>query len=149
MPRGGGSIWIDAAPERVFEFVSDVENNPRWRSYVVDAQWLDDGPMRIGRRGRQTSSVLGRRWSVEAEVVEWEPPRRVVWATTAGDAAVRTACEVAPEGGGSRLSMWTEGAFTNPILRVLSPILIATMKRQATSDGRKLSQALASIRQPD
>jgi uncharacterized membrane protein len=144
--RAGDSIRVDAPPEAVFAFVADVENNPRWRSYVVDGRWLDDGPMRVGRRGQQSSKLLGRRWTVEAEVVEWDPPHRVVWATTAGDAAVRTACEVTADGSGSRVEVWTEGEFTNPLLRLLSPLLIATMKRQAASDGRKLAEAMSQGR---
>jgi uncharacterized protein YndB with AHSA1/START domain len=143
MPRGGASIWIAAPPERVFDYVAEVENNPRWHSYVIESSWLDDGPMRVGRRGRQVSRLLGFRYTVEAEIAEWDPPRRVVWQTIRGDAAVRTACDVVPEGDGARLDLWTEGEFTNPLLRMLSPILIASLKRQALADLRRLASALA------
>lgn len=73
MARGGGSIVIDRPAEEVFAFVADAENNPRWRSYVVDTAWLDDGPMRVGRQGRQVSKVLGRPMAVVAEIAEWDP----------------------------------------------------------------------------
>ena len=83
MARGGGSIHIDRPAEEVFAFVADAENNPRWRSYVVETAWLDDGPMRVGRQGRQVSKVLGRPMPVVAEIAEWDPPRHVAW--RAGD----------------------------------------------------------------
>ena len=44
MARAELSMYMDRAPDEVFAFVSDPANNPRWRSYVVEAGWLDDGP---------------------------------------------------------------------------------------------------------
>lgn len=142
MPRGESSIHIERDPADVFAFVSEPENNPRWRSYVVDMRWSDDGPMQVGRRGSQTSRILGRNYTVEAEIVEWDPPRRVVWQTVAGDAKVRTECRVDPEGSGARLTIGAEGEFTAPLARLLSPLAVAVMRRQAGKDGPKLKAAL-------
>lgn len=61
MAKGGGSIHIDRPADEVFVFVADAENNPRWRSYVVETAWLDGGPMRVGRRGRQVKAALESR----------------------------------------------------------------------------------------
>jgi hypothetical protein len=57
MARAELSMYMDRAPDEVFAFVSDPANNPRWRSYVVESGWLDDGPMcrtsaRTGADGR-------------------------------------------------------------------------------------------------
>jgi uncharacterized membrane protein len=142
MAKGSGSIHIDRPAEDVFAFVAEPENNPRWRSYVIETHWLDEGPMRVGRRGRQVSKVLGRRMEVVAEIVEWDPPRHVVWQTVAGSATVRTDCLVEPEAGGCRLTISAEGDFTNPVMRLLSPLAIGMMKRQARADTRKLKDAL-------
>lgn len=149
MSKGGGSIHIDRAAEEVFAFVADAENNPRWRSYVVETSWLDDGPMRVGRRGRQVSRVLGRPMAVVAEVAEWDPPRHVAWRAVAGFASVRTDCTVEPEGGGCRLTIAAEGEFTSRIMRLLSPLAIAVAKRQADGDVRRLKAALESRTEAD
>ncbi len=126
----------------MFAFVAEAENNPRWRSYVVETRWLDDGPMCVGRQGRQVSKVLGRPMSVVAEIVEWDSPRRVVWQAVQGFATVRTECTVEPEEDGCRLTITAEGQFTNRLLRLLSPLAIAVAKRQADGDVRKLRAAL-------
>ena len=144
MAKGGGSIHIDRPAAEVFAFVADAENNPRWRSYVVETVWLDDGPMRVGRRGRQVSKVLGRPMAVVAEIAEWDPPRHVAWRAAAGFASVRTDCTVEPEDGGCRLTIAAEGEFTSPIMRLLSPLAIAVAKRQADGDVKKLKAALES-----
>ena len=140
--RGEGSVHIDRSPADVFAFVAEVENNPRWRSYVIETAWIDDGPMRIGRRGRQVSKMLGMRYEVIAKIVEWDPPRRVSWEAFAGGALVRTECSVEPEAGGCRLTIAAEGDFTARIARLFAPLLVATMKRQSRSDTAKLKVAL-------
>jgi len=140
--RGGGSIHIDRPADDVFVFVADVANNPRWRSYVVETEWLDEGPMRGGRRGRQVSEVLGRPMAVVAEIAEWDPPRRVAWRALAGFASVRTECTVEPEDGGCRLTIVAEGEFKSRVMRLLSPLAIAVAKRQADTDVKKLKAAL-------
>jgi carbon monoxide dehydrogenase subunit G len=140
----GGSIHIARPADEVFAFVADAENNPRWRSYVVETTWLDDGPMRVGRRGRQVSKVLGRPMAVVAEIAEWDPPRHVAWRAVAGFASVRTDCTVEPEDGGCRLTIVAAGEFRSPIMRLLSPLAIAVARRQADRDVTKLKAALES-----
>lgn len=131
----------------MFAFVGDAANNPRWRSYVVATAWLDDRPMGVGRRGRQVSRLLGREYSVEAEIVTWDPPHQVVWRTVAGDARVRTDCRVEGERGGTRLTIGAEGEFTTPLLRMMSPLAIAVMKRQAGADMKRLKRLMENPRQ--
>ena len=55
---------------------------------------------------------------------------------------MRTDCLVEPEAGGCRLTISAEGDFTNPVMRLLSPLAIRMMKRQAGADTRKLKAAL-------
>jgi len=144
MAKGGGSIHIDRPAVEVFAFVADAENNPRWRSYVVETTWLDDGPMRVGRRGRQVSKILGRPMTLVAEIAEWDPPRHVAWRAVAGFATVRTDCTVEPEAGGCRLTISAEGEFKSRVMRLLSPLALAVARRQAEGDVRKLKAALES-----
>jgi hypothetical protein len=141
MMRGGSSIHIERAADEVFAFVAEVENNPRWRSYVIESAWLDPGPMRVGRRGRQVSRVVGRRYEVVAEIVDWDPPRHVAWRTLAGGAAVRTDCTVEPESVGCRLTITAEGAFTGLLWRLVTPVAVAAMTRQSRGDLAKLVAA--------
>ena len=125
MAKGGGSIHIDRGAEEVFAFVADAENNPRWRSYVVETIWLDDGPMRVGRRGRQVSKVLGRPMAVVAEIV----------ATAAGEAV-----DVVGHSLGGRIALGAS-LLTPGIRRVVAyegaPTLPAPgpVAREAADDG--------------
>jgi len=139
---GRDSIHIDRPADEVFDFVAEAENNPRWRSYVVETTWLDAGPMRVGRRGRQVSRVLGRPMAVIAEIVEWDPPRHVAWQAVQGFATIRTDCSVEPEGDGCRLTIRAKGELNGRLLRFLGPLAVAVAKRQASSDMARLKAAL-------
>ncbi len=144
MAHGEASIHIDALPDAVFAVVGDAANNPLWRRNVVATEWLDDGPMRVGRRGRQTARLLGREWTVEAEIVEWDPPRFVAWRSVQGPVAIRSWVRVEPEGGGSLASGGADGGFTGPIGRLLTRLATPRMIRQANVDLLALKNRLES-----
>lgn len=141
MARGSITQHIARPATEVFDYVSNVENNPDWRTAVIETRWLDPGPTKPGRRGEQTSKLLGRRYSVVAEVVDWDPPHHVSWATTAGGADVRTHCRVEPDGEGCLFTLESEGAFTGP-WRILTPLAEVMLRRQSGNDIVRLRQIL-------
>ena len=143
--RGRMTTRIDRPREDVFEYVSDVENNPEWRTAVIETRWLDPGPTKPGRRGEQTSRILGRRYTVTAEVVEWNPPREVSWATTAGAADVRTSCRIEADGDGCIFTLDSEGEFTGA-WRLLTPLAAAVLRRQSRADVERLRHILEERR---
>ncbi|HEY7591402.1 MAG TPA: SRPBCC family protein [Candidatus Limnocylindrales bacterium] len=142
MAHAEASIHIERLPEDVFAFVADAANNPAWRKNVVRTEWLDDGPMRVGRRGRQTAGLLGREWTVEAEIVEWNPPRSAAWRAVQGPVKVRSWVRVDPDGNGSRVSGGADGGFTGPIGALLTRLALPMMVRQAQADLRTLRARL-------
>lgn len=146
MAHGEASIWIDRPPDEVFSFVADAANNPLWRKNVIRTEWLDEGPMRVGRRGRQTARLLGREWTIEAEVVDWDPPRFVAWRSVQGPVAVRSWLRVTAEDEGSLASGGADGGFTGPIGRLLTRLATPRMISQANVDLATLKDRLEGRR---
>ena len=138
------SIHIDRPADEVFAFIGDPTNNPLWRRNVVRCAWLDDGPMRVGRRGRQTARVLGIAWTVEAEIVEWDPPRRASWRTVQGPVTVRSWIQVEPDEMSCVASYGADGGFKGPIGDLLTRLAVPRMIRQADLDLRTLKARLES-----
>jgi uncharacterized protein YndB with AHSA1/START domain len=66
---------------------------------------------RVGARFRMETQNLSPDGWVRAEVLELDPPRRMVWAWSIDDLAVPTtvAFELTPEGGGTRLKLTHKG----------------------------------------
>jgi hypothetical protein len=142
MGHGEASIHIDRPPDEVFAVVGDAADNPHWRKNVVRTEWLDDGPMRVGRRGRQTARLLGREWTVVAEVLEWDPPRSAAWRAVQGPVKVRSWVRVEPDGVGSLVSGGADGGFTGPIGGLLTRLATPRMIAQANVDLQALKARL-------
>ncbi|MFC6065509.1 SRPBCC family protein [Streptomyces ochraceiscleroticus] len=101
--------WVGAAPERVWELVSDVELMPELSAELRSAQWLDGAPgPALGARfvGHSAHEALGE-WQTTSYVVECDPPRAFAWAV--GDPEHPTATwrfTLTLEDGGTRLRQW-------------------------------------------
>jgi hypothetical protein len=149
MARAELSAHIDRPADEVSAFVADPANNPKWRSYVESSGWLDEGPMRVGRRGYQTSRILGRRMTVEAVIVEWDPPRHVTWEAVQGGATVRSWVTVRPDVQGSLVSGGAEGELNGIVGRLLTPIAARMMVGQARASLVKLKAALENRTEGD
>jgi hypothetical protein len=144
MAQAEASIHIECPPEDVFGVIGDAANNPSWRKNVVRTEWLDDGPMRVGRRGRQTAHIVGRDWTVEAQVMEWDPPHSATWRTVQGPASVRSWCRVEPEGSGSLVTYGGDGSFLGPLGALLTRLAVPRMTKQAQVDLETLRRRLES-----
>lgn len=71
-------ILIDASPEKVWDLIEDPENHSRWNPKVKDTNLISHGERRVGYRYRITFSMRGRDNEMEAEIREYDPPRRLV-----------------------------------------------------------------------
>lgn len=69
------SVEVEASPERVWERVSDPRNLPHWDKHIVSVR-LPPGGLAPGARFKVVMGFLLARATVEAEVLEWEPPWR-------------------------------------------------------------------------
>jgi uncharacterized protein YndB with AHSA1/START domain len=144
MPTATYTGLIQAPPDEVFAFVADAENNPSWHEHVRETRWIDEGPTRLGRRGRQLSHLWGRDWAFVAEVAEWDPPNRVAFQVIEGP-RIRTSIGVEPaDGGASRVTLTVQtpllpgpgvDGFASRLIRLVT-------RNRETGDFRRLRDAL-------
>ena len=143
MPTAVYEQTIPYPAEVVFAFVADAENNPRWHEHVNETRWLDPPPLRVGRRGLQTGHLFWRDWRFVAEVVEYDPPRRVVYRVIDG-MKVRTALDVEPvDATSSRLVVTvTTPRLPGPLDGLASRLLRGSTERRRAGDMARLLAAL-------
>ncbi|HEX3783484.1 MAG TPA: SRPBCC family protein [Pseudonocardiaceae bacterium] len=110
-PTVQAQAWIDAAPQRVWELVSDVELMPTLSEELQSVSWTDgaSGPG-LGARfvGHNKHAALGE-WSTTSEVIECAAPEVFAWAVQ--DPANPTAIwrfTLQPRDGGTLLSQWMQ-----------------------------------------
>ena len=108
-PSVSAQTWIDAAPERVWRLVTDVQAMPEMSDELQAVTWCDgaSGPA-LGARfvGTSKHEALGE-WSTTSHVIEFDPPHVFAWAVQ--DPATPTAIwrfTLAAQDGGTVLSQW-------------------------------------------
>ena len=129
------TVRIARPPEDVFDYLTDVENLPRWQG-TLTAVRLDGG------RIRETRSFLGKRVESLVEVVASERPSRWEIRTVEGPARFRVLHELDPSGeGATRLAVVGEGDV-GALGRLAAPMVKRAVQRQAQEDFARLKRLL-------
>ena len=132
---------IDRRPGDVFAYVTDPALLPTWQTNTVSSQTEDGGPLRPGARLREVHrGPGGRELPSVVEVAELEPDRRLTLRVVEG-VPIHADIDVEPAGDGSVLRF---RAFGQPsgALRLLSPVLGRTLRRQFAADCATLKRVL-------
>jgi len=104
MPSAQHTVSINRPPEAVFAYVRDGEKCPEWRPGVLDIKRRsgDGGVGTVYSQG--VAGPMGRRIAADYEVTVSEPNHLLEFQTIAGPARPHGRFEIAPDGGGSRLT---------------------------------------------
>ena len=92
------TVEIDAAPERVWDVMTDVETWPEWADTVTSVTRLDEGPLGLDSKARIEQPKLP---PTEYTVTEFSPGRSFTWVATSPGVRVtaRHDVEALPDGG--------------------------------------------------
>jgi uncharacterized protein YndB with AHSA1/START domain len=82
MQRLERTATVDAPPDRVFAYLADLENLPKWQSGVVSAVASGDGPIEVGSEVRVVRELFGQRVEAPIRVTEVDRPHRIAVQST-------------------------------------------------------------------
>jgi carbon monoxide dehydrogenase subunit G len=132
------SRHIEAAPDRIWPFVSDITTWPRWFTEAERGEVLSGEG--LGRTQRMSGHARGKATEIDSVVTAWEPPTHLRWHHEAERVdgqpgsvvfAVDATADVtiAPDGTGSLVTyrlLAEPGSLMNSfLLRVMAPRPIA------------------------
>ena len=110
-PAVAAEIYVEAPPERVWPFVSDIFLMPRLSAELREVTWLDgaDRPAAGCRfAGRNANQALGA-WETVSTVVECDEPHRFAWVVgDPGHPSTTWRFTLRPDGQGTVLEQWTQ-----------------------------------------
>lgn len=129
--RGGrgvveNAIDIEATPEAVFDYCTDVLREHEWNPKLLEVEKLTPGPIGLGTRCRILLDGVG--WSTTENTV-FERPTCCAATSTSKRLDVRLEWEVTPTAHGARLSVRTL-LMPHGLLRLGLPILRRIMRQQ-------------------
>ncbi|MBI2237456.1 MAG: SRPBCC family protein [Actinobacteria bacterium] len=123
------SIHIARPLDRVFAFVSDFENSPKWQLVARDTRRITDGPIGPGTRYRQAVEAMGMKGVVTIELTDFQPGRAVGFTVSRfGPIAPRAAFHFEEQNGGTRVTFRGDPNPQGPF-RLLSPVIVAYARR--------------------
>ena len=103
MPSATRTLVIDRDPAAVFAFLTDPENDPKWRSHVKEI--AATGPPAPGARIHQViAGPGGRGIPADIEVTTYDPPSRYAFRVVAGPARPVGEYRFAPAGSGTEVT---------------------------------------------
>ncbi|HEU4387910.1 MAG TPA: SRPBCC family protein [Blastocatellia bacterium] len=118
------SARFKQSPEVVWQTITDVDAFPSWRADVKNVERLPD------RDGRPVWREIGSHGSITLEVIESDPPRRLVGKIADPNLPFGGNWTYEIEGveGGSTLTITENGEVYNPIFRFVSKFIMGHHK---------------------
>ena len=126
----------------VFALAGDYENDPLWRSGVVEMRYETPGVLRTGARTREIMRFLGGRVTTVAEIVEFERDRKTAFASRGAPVPVWGSRTFEPDDDSTTRFTYELSARPGGPWALLSPILATVLRRQAARDLKKLKTLL-------
>ncbi|MFJ5270924.1 SRPBCC family protein [Streptomyces sp. NPDC088358] len=140
------SIDVRQTPERVYDFLDVMAHHERFTNHYL-SDWRYSGPGRgVGSCATVTAKLGGTKTDVAIEVVEADPPRRIVErnVSAAGRRLAHGTYTIEPlRTGGSHVSFTYAWARTPLADRLLAPVVRATIRRANRTVMRRLATELA------
>jgi uncharacterized membrane protein len=128
MPSATNEILIDRARDDVFAFLADPENDPQWRSGVLDLKHVSGSG--VGARYAQgVKGPGGRRIPADIEITEFVPGQSIAFQTLTGPVRPRGRYLLSAAEGGTRVR-FNLNADLRGFKRLMSSMVQRTMDNE-------------------
>lgn len=124
---------VAAAPERVWQVLTDLDRAPDVLTAVESVEVHTDPPFGLGTRWTETRAASGRHATETMEVVDVEPGRGYATEAVGTGTRYHTEFRLEPDGDGTQLMM----TFAAEPLGLVSKIVAATLGRLTAGATRK------------
>ncbi len=138
-------VLIERPVEKVYSFVSDVANAPRWMPWA-DETVVIDGPepagVAEGQRRLITQTDFGIQTETVLEATRVEPGRRYTFESIEGPTDFQATYRFEPVEGGTRLTRSYLVEMPGGVARILEPVIARRMRRRWQADMNRIKELL-------
>jgi uncharacterized membrane protein len=132
------TVHINLSAAEVFEFLLDLNNHPRVAAGIKAVRRFEDGPLALGRRYGQTTSLLGQTVDMTIEVISYEQNRELGLKTVSGLVPITRTFRLE---GDTNVTLTVE-AEPGKGMRLMMPMLERTAREQIASTLERLKAVL-------
>jgi uncharacterized membrane protein len=141
MSRIEGTVVIKRPADKVFAYTTEAKSWPKWHGAIPEAEQTSKGQMGVGTTFRGKSRMMGQTSEWTAKMTEYEPYKRWGKVIDSGSLVIDDKLVCDPAEGGTRLTMVYE-VKVGGILKLLSPMIISSMRKQLKLDLASLKGIL-------
>jgi uncharacterized membrane protein len=135
------TIDVSQTPHAVFDYVSDHENDPKWRKGVASMAHIPKGPAHMGMQTREELVLWGRKRVIMAWITRHEAGRLIAFKTMPGGLEAHGERKVRATPKGVSVS-YTVSAKLTGLATFLMPLIKIGFRLRLRSDLARLKQLL-------
>jgi uncharacterized protein YndB with AHSA1/START domain len=137
------SIEIDRPPEDVFAYIDDLDRHGEWQDAIIKARKEPPSATRVGTRNFETRRVPGGPREFVSEIIEHDPPRRIVAGGLTGPLRPTLTLTIEPLDNGSRSRFTLEMDLSGRGMgKVLAFFARRSAREQVPRDQARLKEIL-------
>jgi carbon monoxide dehydrogenase subunit G len=136
-----GTVESARSAEATFAYMAEFDNITAWDPTAAEARRLTDGEIGLGSRFFVRVHWLGRDLPLTYEIVEFDPPRRLVVRAENSTSVSEDTVEVEPVGDGARLTYDAKVDLKGPG-RLFDPLLGLAFRRLGDNAAAGLRREL-------
>ena len=106
------SVFIEASPEDVFSYVSDLSKHGEWAADPLKVEPADDAELGVGKTYRSEVEFRGKMVTGEQVVTEYEPSRRFAFHVKDSTSEHEHGFTFTPQGEGTLMERTADGQWS-------------------------------------
>ncbi len=132
---------INAPPQRVFDYVSDLRKHPEWAQHALEVTQTSTGPIQTGATFSSVAHQFGTQRETQI-VTEYQPTSRFAFEAMGSLGTARHAFDLTPDGAGTRVTKSMEISKPTLMARVMSPMIRSQTRKGLAVDLERIKAQL-------
>jgi uncharacterized membrane protein len=141
MARAEHSVVIEQPPDRVFAYLSDPGDLPKWQASALEATQEPPGAMAAGTRIRELRKFLGKRMESVMEVTVYEPGQEFSLKVVSGPIPFHVHQTFESLGAGTKIDVVIEGE-PGGFFKLAEPLVVRAVGRELANNLETLKDIL-------
>jgi uncharacterized membrane protein len=141
MARAEHSVVIEQPPDKVFAYLSDLGNLPKWQASALEATQEPPGAMAAGTRIRELRKFLGKRMESVMEVTVYEPGQEFSLKVVSGPIPFHVRQTFESLGAGTKIDVVIEGE-PGGFFKLAEPLVVRAVGRELANNLETLKDIL-------
>lgn len=138
------SIVIERPPEDIAAVLLDADKAVLWTTDLEEFEVLSRPPEIVGSHARLHYKEGDRRYTMEDELLEYEPNRRFLSRVTGDAIEAEVETVLSPTTEGTQVDLRWSGTGKPILLRLMLPFMRKSIQKQALLDLEKLKRLVES-----